>query len=298
MRGTMIDRRMRLLALALAVLCALPFTAPDAAGARERLTATTKGRTVTVKGWATFSGTTMAAKKDSAKDGDAPAADTGAEITGASLLYRPEIEDLFLRIDVTKIPSTNLGAQGVVVAGHPQTLYGLRFGIDNHPYVIRAHSLGGLSVPGGRIEPAIGLFRCDENLCTEVARLKGGYGTTGERITVSLPLAVLRADGVKVREGSSVTDLLAFTAVGTYVTGEGRPPVILDQVRLAKSAVTIPRKSVHVTVEKTTRKADLAKGIWKASFAKGLFARSAATPVRTRSCLGRRCVTERFSVRP
>lgn len=46
--------------------------------------------------------------------------------------------------------------------------------------------------------------------CTEVARLRGCFGTTGERVVFSLPL-----DEIGLAHGGELTDVEAFTAIGT-----------------------------------------------------------------------------------
>ena len=297
--GSALAHHMRALAVTLLAVALLPLGAAGTASSAERLTATKSGNTVTLKGWATFSGAAVVSAADSTKDGHVRANDAGAQIRSASLFYRPEVEDLFLRIDVTRIPSTGVSLGGVSTAGDPTTLYGFKFTIDGRPYVIRAHRAGAVTYGRTPLDNAFGLFSCAEGLCTEVAALKGGYGTTGERITVSLPMSVLRQGKWRAKEGSWMSDLLAFTAVGSYMTGEGPQPVVLDSVRMTKKPrVYIPRKSVKVTVKTATKTASLSKGYFQASFAKGLFSTSSATPVTTRTCLGTRCTVQKFTAKP
>ena len=82
---------------------------------------------------------------------------------------------------------------------------GARFRTEHRLYELRA-----ARVP--EAEPVFGLFRC-EPLCTEVARLKGGYGTTGESIVASVPLEE------PVLSHGRINALELFTAGGSYVTG-------------------------------------------------------------------------------
>lgn len=67
-----------------------------------------------------------------------------------------------------------------------------------------------------------GLFRC-AGACTEVAKLKGGYGTMGESVVSAIPLRALG-----LQNGGELKDLVAFSAYGTYVGG---PTRFLDVAR-------------------------------------------------------------------
>lgn len=73
------------------------------------------------------------------------------------------------------------------------------------------------------------LYRCDSptSPClTHVATHKGGYGTIGEAVVTAVPLEAL---GLK--NGGKLSDVEAFTAVGSYLTGATQ---ILDSVRLSR----------------------------------------------------------------
>lgn len=137
----------------------------------------------------------------------------GANLYGASLAYRPQYEDLFAAIELEHMPKVILGASPI--------FYGLRFKASDKNYEVRAASLLG---------GTFGLFDCTDSRpkCTKVADLRGGYGTTGERIVFSLPLEEIGLAG-----GGEIRDVVAFSSVGTYATGATR---VLDEVRLGRSS--------------------------------------------------------------
>lgn len=294
-------------AVLLLVACALLLTGSMQAGAArsddhrrggtrvKRLAAKGEGKRVKISGWATFSGQILAARKDPKNDGAATAEPAGAEIIRSDFTYRPENEDFFFRLEVTKIPSLGVGVGGISSAGDPNTLYGLIFTAKNVPYEIRAHKIGDTDT-AGPAEPAFGLFKCTEAACIEVASLKGGYGTTGERIVVALPLEVLHDDGTKIQEGDQIGDLRAYTAIGQFLVGPA-PNGLLDDVRLIKAAsVEVPKKSITVTVGRKSIRTKLEDGHFSATFPARLF-RSSPTTVTTKTCLGKRCRTQAFQVR-
>jgi len=56
-----------------------------------------------------------------------------------------------------------------------------------------------------------GLFDCtDSGLCTKVADLCGGYGTSGMRVVLSLPLREIGP------ENGRLSDSMAFSGLGVY----------------------------------------------------------------------------------
>ena len=132
----------------------------------------------------------------------------GANLHGASLAYRPPSKDLFAAIELEHMPT--------VIPGLSPIFYGLRFDVKDKSYEVRATSfLGG----------TFGLFDCTDSLaCTTVADLRGGYGTTGERVVFSLPLAE-----IGLENGGQLSDIEAFSAIGSYLTGATK---VLDTVRI------------------------------------------------------------------
>ena len=103
-----------------------------------------------------------------------------------------------------------------VLPGVSPTVYGLRFNVEDKSYEVRATSLLG---------GTFGLFDCTGSpICTKIADLRGGYGSTGERVVFSLPLAEIGLDG-----GGELSNVEAFSAIGSFYMGSQRT---LDTVSL------------------------------------------------------------------
>lgn len=131
----------------------------------------------------------------------------GARIIAARLAYRPLFDDLYMRLDVSEMPSVH----GTPIVGDPVIVYGFRFEIESAVYEVRAARAGADSA----LQPEFGLFRCDGGICTEVTRLEGGYGTTGPNVVAALPLSFLGLENVGL-----ISRLKAFTAYGTSLAGD------------------------------------------------------------------------------
>jgi Tol biopolymer transport system component len=189
---------------------------------------------VGVSGRASFSGATLAEATDPDEDGTGVGplepADAGAELTGAALIYRPEQEDLLLRLDLSSLPSDPAGA------GLPGILYGADLRVGETRYEVRALRAGGTAVPPAA--PYAALYRCDDLACTEHAALTGSFGTTGEQVLVSMPLSALG-----VAEGTELTGLRAFTAAGEATPGA---LLALDEVSLPSSAIPDSRVELGI----------------------------------------------------
>lgn len=132
----------------------------------------------------------------------------GSDLLGAGLAHRSRLGDLFIRLEVQDMPRVSLAPSPMI--------YGLRFQVANRSYEVRATStLGG----------TFGLFDCTNSLiCTKVADLLGGYGTTGARVVFSLPL-----EEIGLQDGGELSDVEAFSALGSYYTGAAK---VLDTVGL------------------------------------------------------------------
>lgn len=203
---------------------------------------------VSVSGWAGFSGAVLAEAADPAGDAGAAGRAAGADIRGASVVYRPETADLLARIRLAELPGVRMPGTGGAgwltclavgcppgAAGLPTVLYGLELSVDGIPYEVRAmRAAATASTPTA---PSFGLYRC-ASTCTQVATLSGGFGTTGVEVVASVPLAALGAS-----EGAMLLGLRAFTAVGEAATGAVSP---LDEVALEGS--TIPAPSVALGI--------------------------------------------------
>jgi len=251
------------------------------------------GGTVTLKGWATFSGAVLAAASDPANDGQLDAALTGGELTRAELLYRPELDDLLLRVDLSSIPSAGVGLNGVSAPGDPRLVYALRFSANGQSYEVRVNRVGAST--GNPLDAAYGLFSCTELVCNQVAELQGGYGSTGQQVVVAIPLEQLKEGGRLVREGAVLTGLRAFTAYGSFLSGGSQ---LLDQVLLTKApSVKIPSRRVTVTIGRKTVTATLKAGVFSASFPRSALGSTSSTRAIIRTCLGTECSTSHLAVK-
>ncbi len=235
---------------------------------------------MSVSGRAMFSGATFAGATDPDDDGTGVvgAAAVGAELTGAALIYRPEQEDLLLRLDLSSLPSHPAGA------GLPGVLYGADLRVGETRYEVRALRAAATADPPRA--PYAALYRCAPD-CTEHAPLTGSFGTTGEQVLVSVPLSALEAP-----EGTELTGLRAFTAVGEATPGALDP---LDEVALSSSVIPASRVELGIADAPTpedevafTVEADLAAGDFS-----GTIPTDGLSPgsyrVWARACLGDAC---------
>jgi hypothetical protein len=274
--------------------------APQSAGV-TKVTAKSAGSQVKLSGWATFSGAMVASAGDSAKDAvavqggpasnESAVASDGGELIGADLVYRPELGDLFIRIKVTSIFTTPSVGGAPSLVGDPSVLYGLRTVVSGVPVEIRMQSTG--------VSSEFGLFDCSsENGCAQAATISGGYGTTGEEIVAAIPLSAFSSiKKVHLKEGDKIGTPTAFVARGTYNAGAVSDAATMDYVVMGKGAtVQIPVKSVHVTVGKVTRTAALKNGYFTVSFPTSAWGGKRTATATTRTCLGKTCVVQKFTV--
>ena len=253
---------------------------------------TTKGgSSVAVSGWSTFTGAVLTTATDPATDGAADDPLNGSELIGGRLLYRAEQQDLFLVLDLKQIPQLGVSLTGLTAPGDPRVVYGTRFTANGTTYEVRVQRAG--ANVADPLNAAMGLFECTEVVCTEVASLRGGYGTTGEQIAVSIPLSLMTRDGKALAEGGVLSSPRAFTGYGTYYGGATE---LLDQLILSKQAsVTLPRKSVKVTARGVSRTVTPTNGRFSATLPRSAF--RGLTAVVVTSCLGRECRSLTTAVR-
>lgn len=249
------------------------------------------GSTVNVSGWSTFTGSVLTAATDNAGDSTASDALNGSEIIGTQLLYRAEQQDLFLVLDLKQIPQLGISLTGITAPGDPRVVYGARFTANGTSYEVRVQRAGANALDP--LNAAMGLFECSEVVCTEVTSLRGGYGTTGEQIVVSIPLSAVTSNGRALTEGGVLSSLRAYTGYGTYYGGPGQ---LLDQITMTtRPSVAVPKKTVTVIVGKTRKAATLNNGRFSVDLPRSLF--RGATPVTVRSCLGTECRSTTTTVR-
>lgn len=261
----------------------------------SKVTAKTSGSQVKLSGWATFSGAMVGSATDSAKDAvvaqgaagtEAAAAQEGGELIGADLVYRPELADLFVRIKVTSIFTAG------PVVGKPDVLYVLKTVVSGVPVEVRMQSAG--------LASRFGLFSCSsENGCAQVATISGGYGTTGEEIVAAVPLSAFASiPKVHLKEGDKIATPRVVVARAAYDVGAVSDSATMDDIVLAKSVATvsIPVKSVRVTVGNVTHAVALKNGYFTVSFPASAWGGKKTATAITRTCLGKACVTQKFTV--
>jgi Tol biopolymer transport system component len=241
------------------------------------------GANVTVSGWSTFTGSVLTTALDPGSDGTAEDTLDGSELVGGSLLYRAEQQDLFLVLDVRSMPQLGVTLTGLTPPGDPRVVYAARFVANGTTYEVRVQRAGANALDP--LNAAMGLFECSEVVCTEVTALRGGYGTTGQQVVVSIPLSAVTANGKALAEGGVLSSLRAYTGYGTYYGGATQ---LLDQLAMTtRASVTLPRKTVTVTVGRTTKTATLTNGRFTVDLPRSLF--RGPTKVTVRSCLGNEC---------
>ena len=227
---------------------------------------------VRVSGRATSAGTTLATADDPAGDSTPLAAAGGSDLTGASVVYRPEQRDLLVRWDLSS------------GAGVPGVLYGLAVSVGDERYEVRAVRAAATADPPWTAYVA--LYRCAPD-CTEQVTLAGSFGTTGRRVLASVPLSALGAT-----EGAVLSGIRAFAALGEAIPGA---VLALDEVSLPSAP--IPSSRVELGIASTATPADAVTftattGLLAGDFS-GLVPTTGLAPggyrVWARSCLGDAC---------
>lgn len=138
-----------------------------------------------------------------------------SDLIAARIAYRPHYEDLFVALEVE-----NMGE-----LPHTGLLYGLHLDADGTTYEVRAAQVASDALSSGY--GTFSLFTCertDRRSCTEVDELRGGFGTTGEAVVFTIPLAA-----VGLADGGRLTGLRAYSAHGSLLTGALRT---LDEAAL------------------------------------------------------------------
>lgn len=134
----------------------------------------------------------------------------GSDVIEVDVAYRPSLGDLFFNIDIDYMPGPRTS---LATAGNPLLLYGVSFVYDGRAYELRIAKDG--------LTPRFGLFSCSAKTCSETASLRGGYGTMGDSVAVSLPLTEIGF------HGGALGKVTAFSSLGSYDLGAKK---ILDRV--------------------------------------------------------------------
>ena len=239
--------------------------------------AAVSSETVSVQGWARLEGAVLAKVDDQA--GDFTGVDElGADLRSAALVLRPEESDLLVRLRLESLPP------GALLAGQPGVLYGLTFNLGSVRYEVRAS--------GSQIV----LYSCSP-ACSEVSTLAGSIGTTGPEVRVSVPLTAVGAGS----SGATLTDVSAYTALGTVALGTAR---LLDDATISNDQLLLPAFGVHLgiapvgTPEKDVT-FDTEAALQNGRFS-GIVPTAALPPgkhrVWARSCLGSDCTSQSAEV--
>lgn len=125
-----------------------------------------------------------------------------SEILEGSIVPRPSLRDLYVRLDIRRLPKV---AAGVVPS---PIVYSVRFNWGGTRYEVRA------GIHDVTAAPSVGLFRCRRsNVCEPMTKLQAGFGTIGDSIVASVPVTLLAAG----KAGVVAPEFRA--GWGTYSTG-------------------------------------------------------------------------------
>ena len=253
------------------------------------LSATANGGSVEVSGWATFSPTTLASVPDITDDAGLGRF-VGADIRRAGLFYRPEEGDVFIRLTLGGIPGVpgqfHLGTQTRGMGGIAGVLYGAEFSVGGTTYQARA---AGSAEYAELPERHFALFRCAGS-CEKVAAIRGGVGTTGYEVWISVPLDALGLQG-----GEKLAGATAFTAIGDPTTGKMQP---LDDAALGSPVVPTASVSLGVAPAGTPEAAvvfDTVASLSNGRFSEALENGGQGGDLWARACLGSSCGSRRVS---
>jgi Tol biopolymer transport system component len=259
----------------------------------SQLEASLAGSDVDVTGRATFSGEEITAANDPAGDVSAEASDVGADLVGASVIYRPEQEDLLARFDLADIPQAGRGA---LQTGVPAVEYALDFSLNGVRYRAAASGSGNTRFSTTHDTTQYTLARC-EAACVPEGTILGSFGTTGDSVTMSIPLALIGAV-----EGQAIMASRAVTSVGpTTSLGDSNE---LDEVSLADTDISVPTVSAGIAPRGTPQEdvtfSDISDGLANGSFTGQLDASGLGNgdyQVWAKACLAERCGTSAVPLR-
>jgi Tol biopolymer transport system component len=143
-----------------------------------------------------FKASGVVASTDRADDVDVAGAGVGANLTGVSIAYRAELNDVFVRIELAQLRDfkTGLGCAMVIGAG---------FSVAGTAYQARACSAS--------LDPGWALWvRQRDRSWVRIRTLSGNVGTTGDEAVVAIPLvAIGAANGGRVQGFHAFTELTA-----------------------------------------------------------------------------------------
>lgn len=127
-----------------------------------------------------------------------PGGSAGTGLIGAQVHYRPQLHDLFVRLQVARMP--------LFAVASPAVVYALDFTAGGHRYEVRAAKTGPTAA-------SFGLFEQSPTGWMFVTALTGGYGTTGQDVVAAVPARFVPA------ASSSLSQVAAITGLGSFFTG-------------------------------------------------------------------------------
>lgn len=133
----------------------------------------------------------------------------GSGLVGAEIRYRPRLHDLFVRLQVARMPLFALAS--------PSVVYALDFTAGGRHYELRAAKTGAT-------EASFGLFEQTAAGWAFRTALTGGYGTTGQEVVAAVPTRVLSA-----ASPVTLSQVTAAAGVGSFATGMAS---VSDTIRL------------------------------------------------------------------
>jgi hypothetical protein len=123
----------------------------------------------------------------------AAASSVGTRLSAATVVYRPSLHDIFVRLDVT-------GMQPLAVID-PSLGYAVDLRSGGASYRLSATAAGGSA--------SFRLWRSTPSGWQHIADVNGGYGTTGQQVVAAIPLSALGA-----HSAGDVTAIDARTTTG------------------------------------------------------------------------------------
>jgi hypothetical protein len=132
------------------------------------------------------------------------AAGVDSGLQSASTVYRPSLDDMFVRLSLAPGATTRARLGGL--------LFGIDFRSNGRAYEVRADGTG------------FALYDGTGATASLLQTLRGGFGTTGDEVVFALPM---RALGLSVPERMSA--VTAYAGIGTMAAGT---TCVLDRIRL------------------------------------------------------------------
>lgn len=238
------------------------------------MSVSTAGGERDVAGWARFSGGPLVSVDDPVGDAGPVASSGGADLSQAQLIYRPEGEDLLVRLDLAPWRHFWPPLVGAEARKPGALTYAVEVSVDGVRHEIRAES--------GPQGDSFGVYRCQPQ-CTRVGDASGGVGTESDRVLISASFDALGLD-----EGDLLGGGRAYVSAQGGTTGAGTTldDLVLPDVVIPISTVmlgTAPPGTLSEHVHFDTP-AKLTTGrFW------GALSVSEEEDVWARACLGSEC---------